>query len=529
MGRIVFRGADVIDGKGTERVRKDVLIEDGRIAAIDHPSAFDAIASVSTIDIVDKVLAPGFIDSHAHSDYSPLLTFDDTSKILQGVTTEVNGNCGFTLAPVSNLHSEEFTALASRIFPPFDVTWDCLGAFTQIANKSGYVTNFVTLMGHNTLRIAAMGSQMRAPDMTELRVMQGLLSDALEDGACGLSSGLIYPPGVFSTEEELVSLASVMPRSAVYASHMRNEGLLLKQSIEETTSVARRAGVKCHVSHLKVAHQSKWNTMGQIIDQLDGYRKEGLSVTHDAYPYSASSTMMTAILPPWMHDGGSAPLLARLRSREARDRARTDLSARLGQFDSFVDASGWDRLIVASTASHRFEGLSLAVFAKHVDKDPVNAVCDLLLEEQLQVTMIAHSMNENDVRTCLSSPFTAIGSDGLPIGTGGKPHPRGYGTFVRVIDKYVRQENLYSLEEAVRRMTGLPAQVFSIPERGIIAVGKVADIVVFDPEQITDHATFEEPTNTPTGIHSVWIKGEQVVRDGRFLGHRLGSFLKARM
>lgn len=523
----VFRGGRVIDGTGQASVLRDVLIAEGRIHAVEPPGRLDQIGGVSKVDATGLTLAPGFIDTHAHADNSPLLTFDDTSKILQGVTTEVNGNCGFTLAPVNSQFFDDFTTLASRIFPPFEVAWNTFSEFVATVSDAEFVTNFVTLMGHNSLRVAVMGSDQRTPEQHELGRMKDLLESALADGVCGVSSGLIYPPGVFSSAAELVDLVSVMPRSAVYASHMRNEGLFLSESIDETVAIARSTGVRCHISHLKVAHMDRWHTMPQIMKRLDEYRDDGVTLTHDSYPYTASSTMMTALLPPWMHDGGSSPLLQRLRSIEMRDRARNDLNGRLAQFDSFVDAAGWDRIVVASTASHRFEGYSVATLAEISGKDPVDAVCDLLIEEDLKVTMIIHGINEADVQVALCSPFTAIGSDGLPVGTGGKPHPRGYGSFVRVLDNYVKKEKLFSLEEAVRRMTSLAAEIFSIPDRGVIAPGKIADLVLFDPEGLRDHATFEDPTASPTGIHSVWIGGEQVVAESQFLGRRAGKFLRA--
>lgn len=525
----VLSGATVYDGTGSAGQPLDLLITGDRIAAISPPGRFRGMThSARTIDVTRLSIAPGFIDVHSHSDSSPLIDLDDTSKILQGVTTEVNGNCGFGLAPINPAFVDDFTTLAQRIFPPLDFDWQSLDELHERAAATGFITNFAFLAGHNTLRVAAMGSDERAPTPAEMTVMKDQLYRALESGAAGLTTGLIYPPGIFSTTEEITELASIMPATAVYASHMRNESSRVRESIEETVNVASHAGVRCHVSHLKVAGRCLWGQMGEIIETLDSHRTAGLSVTHDVYPYTASSTMLTAVLPPWAHDGGAPALLQRLASPSERARMAQDIAEPSGSFESHVRSTGWENIVIASTASHRYEGLSLAALGAQQDRHPLDAVAELLIDEQLKATMIIHGIGEEDVQTALRSPYTAIGSDGLPVGTGGKPHPRGYGTFARMLDVYVRREKLMRIEEAIRRMTSLAADIFSLPERGRIAAGSSADLVIFDAEGLNDHATFDDPMRSPSGIHAVWVGGEQVVKDGAYLGRRNGTLLSAR-
>lgn len=525
---IVLTGATVYDGTGSAGQKLDLLIQDSAIAAVRPPGTFRGLVhSASTVDVTGMCIAPGFIDAHSHSDSSPLIGMDDTSKVLQGVTTEVNGNCGFGLAPINSVFLSDFVTLAKRIFPDLSFDWNSLDEFHGRCAADGFITNFAFLAGHNTLRIAAMGSDEREPTRAELGVMKDELLRALESGAAGLTTGLIYPPGIFSTSSEIAELAAVMPESAVYASHMRNESMRVREAIEETVAVAADAGVRCHVSHLKVAGRKLWGQMEEIIDLLDGFRASGAALTHDVYPYTASSTMLTAVLPPWAHDGGAPALLQRLSSPTERARMARDIEDPASGFDNHVRSTGWEHIVIASTGSHRYEGLSLAALAAQKKTSPLEAIAELLVDEQLKATMIVHGIGEVDVQTALRSPFTAIGSDGLPVGTGGKPHPRGYGTFSRVLDYYVRQENLLSIEEAIRRMTSLPAEVFSLRGRGRIEVGCAADLVVFDAVNLRDHATFDYPVRSPSGIHSVWIAGEQVVSDGEYLGRRCGSLLKA--
>lgn len=524
--RTLISNAYIADGETISAEPKDLLIDGRVIAAITAAQGVGGRSDIHRIDADGRLLTPGFIDTHAHADHAPLLAEDDTSKILQGVTTEINGNCGFSLAPVNEDHLADFDSLVERIFPPQQSDWRSFSEYVEALKRGAFVTNFASLIGHNTIRIAAMGSENREPTAVEMARMEALVDEALEEGVAGLSTGLIYPPGVFSLAEEIVRLAQRLPSGAVYASHMRNESRYLAESVNETLSIAKAAEVRCHISHLKLADRRSPGKLAQVLEGLETERARGVPVSQDIYPYTAASTMLSALLPPWMHDGGSSKLFDRLHSADLMETARRQISDPQPTFENYGLQAGWDGVVIASTGSHRFEGESIASVAHRMNVDPVAAVATILKEEKLKATMIVHAMNETDVRAALRDPFTAIGTDGLPVGTGGRPHPRGYGTFPRVLEHYVRDENVISLAEAVRRMTSLAADIFGLQNRGRIKVGNIADLVLFDPAEVTDNSTFTQPTLAPLGIDDVFVSGEHVVDNGQWTGRRAGTYVR---
>lgn len=524
--RTVITNAFVADGASISSEPKDVLIEQGVIEGIAPVRSIGPRSGDRRLAADGRLLTPGFIDTHAHADHAPLLPEDDTSKILQGVTTEINGNCGFSLAPIDDLHLSDFNSLVERIFPPQDCDWTDFAGYVRALESGEFVTNFASLIGHNTIRIAAMGAENREPTPAEMARMEALVDEALEMGTAGLSTGLIYPPGVFSTSEEIKRLTRRLPPDAVYTSHMRNESRHLAESVQETIGIAKAAGTRCHISHLKMADRHAPGKLAEVLESIDEERVQGVPITQDIYPYTAASTMLSALLPPWMHDGGAEVLLDRLRSPDLVQTAQRQIGDPLSTFENYGLQAGWDNIVIASTGSHRFEGESIASVANRMRLDPVATVAAILREEELKATMIVHAMNENDVRTALRHPFTTIGTDGLPVGTGGRPHPRGYGSFPRVLEHYVRDEAVLPLAEAVRRMTALPAEIFSLPRRGRVQVGYVADLVLFDPDTIVDNATFTQPTSAPLGIDDVFVSGEHVVENGQWTGRRAGAYLR---
>lgn len=519
-----LRNGVVIDGTGSQPRPADVLVTDGRITALLRPG--EAVGDdVEQHDVSGLAVAPGFIDSHSHADNVPLLSEADTSKIEQGVTTEIVGNCGFSLAPTSPLHGTDLETLLRRIFPPHPLPWHGFDEFLRHADAGGYVTNYAPLVGHNVLRVTAFGSADRAPSDAEAQQMADLLEQALDAGAFGLSSGLIYPPGLFSAPDEVSRLTARLGKDRVYATHMRNESDKVHDSVAEAVAAASAAGCRLHVSHLKVAHRSLWGAMDTVLAQLDRAADDGVAVSHDVYPYTAGSTMLTALLPPWFHDGGSAGVLARLRSADALAAAQRDLDGDGVAFENFVLAAGWHNIVVSSTASHRYEGETLARLAEQFGISPLETLARVLVEEELAATMVMHSMHSDDMHLALAHPRAAVGSDGLPPGTGGRPHPRTYGTFPRVLGPLVRLEHVLSLPDAVRKMTSLPASIFGIADRGTLAAGQVADIVCFDADTVADRATYADPVRRPTGIVRVYQAGQVVVEDGQWQGKRLGTRL----
>jgi N-acyl-D-amino-acid deacylase len=513
---LLVRGARIADGTGSLLRDGDVLLERGTIAAIAAHGELSPDGR-RVLDAAGAVLAPGFIDAHSHADNAPLLAEDDTTKVLQGVTTEVVGNCGFSLAPVATARRDELAQLLERLFPPVELGWATGAELFEYLERRGAVTNWAPLVGHNTLRVAAAGTHDRPLSAAEWTVAERLLDEALEAGAFGLSSGLIYPPGVFAATEELVGFARRMPAGRVYATHMRNEGPRLLESIEEAIQIGERADCRVQISHLKAVGRASWGRVEAGLERLDTARAGGLSAGQDAYPYEATSTMLTTVLPAWFQDGGPETMLARLREPDALARARAELAA--------DDDVVWEAITVASTGSHAHEGTGLPQLAEQIGGDPFDALVHVLREERLRVSMVRFAMSEADIETVLAHPQTMIGSDGLPPGVGGRPHPRLFGTFPRVLGRFVRERGLLSLPEAIARMTSLPADGFGLVRRGRIAPGQIADLVLFDPETVAEGGDYGDPIHPPVGIDTVIQGGHIVVQGGRWLGVRRGRRL----
>jgi N-acyl-D-aspartate/D-glutamate deacylase len=522
--QVLVRGADVIDGTGAAARRADVLVTSDYIEAVEPPGSLP-VNGRTVLDCEGATLTPGFIDVHSHADNAPFLHDDDTSKILQGVTTEIVGNCGFSLAPRVGEHAAALESYSLRIFPPITWRWNTFRELLAAADERGYVTNYAPLVGHHALRIAAMGMSDAAPDDRELRVMGELLDEAVQAGAFGLSTGLIYPPGLFAETHEIECLASRLPQGRLYATHMRGEGRQLQSSIAEAVRVGEHSRRRVQVSHLKAAGKANWGSMPQALALLDEARARGVDVRHDVYPYTAGSTMLTATLPPYFQEGGEPNVLRRLQDPESVARLREDLAADDGSWENQVIGAGWDGIVVASSVTHRFDGMSIAEIAADKGAEPFDALVDVLLVEELKVSMIVFSMQEDDLREALRHPLTMVGSDGLPPGVGGKPHPRMYGTFPRVLARYCREQRMFPVEEAVRRMTSLPADTFGLADRGSITPGSAADLVALDAATVQDRADYRESTRSPTGIHWIMQGGTVVARDGRYLGPRAGRRL----
>lgn len=521
---LLIRNAEVLDGTGGPARRADMLVFGGVIEAVEEPGQLSP-EDRTVIHAGGMTLAPGFIDVHSHADNAPFLNEDDTSKIMQGVTSEVVGNCGFSLAPRLSETGPALEALAARIFPPLPWSWSSFAELLAATDARGYVTNYAPLVGHNALRAAVMGMSDGTPDDKQLSVMGDLLDEAMAAGAFGLSSGLIYPPGLFAQTQELVELAKRLPEDRPYITHMRGEGSQLLASIAEAVAIGEGAGRRVHISHLKTAGRPNWGQMRAALQQLDQARARGLDVRHDVYPYTAGSTMLTAALPPWFQEGGRPAVLRRLHDPGDLDRLRDQMGRDDGSWENHIYGAGWDGIVVASSASHEFDGRSLAQIAADRGSEPFDALVHVLRQEELKVSMIVHSMQEDDLTRAMRHELTMIGSDGLPPGLGGKPHPRMYGTFPRVLARYTRELGILELADAVRRMTSLPAESFGLHDRGVIAPGKAADLVAFYPATVRDLADYPEPTREPEGIAWVMVNGELVVRDGRYLGRRAGRRL----
>ncbi|WP_028935041.1 N-acyl-D-amino-acid deacylase family protein [Pseudonocardia spinosispora] len=518
---LLIQGGAIADGGGGPPVPADVLVYGERIAAVATPGTIPP-GDRRLLDATGLIVAPGFIDVHSHADNAPLLASDDTTKILQGVTTEVVGNCGMSLAPL-DLTSADSRNHVGRFFPGVDPTWQSWSRFVEYADDLGYVTNHAALLGHGTLRAAVLGLADAAPDAEQLATMGRLLDEAFEGGAFGLSSGLIYPPGRFSDTAELIELARHLGPSRIYATHLRDEADLLLASIAEAARIGAESGCPVHLSHLKRAGMANWHTMPSALSAIAHATDTGVSITKDVYPYTASSTMVTALLPPPFLIGDDETVLARLASPDQRRRLALLVEGGYPGWENPGRAAGWDGVLLSATGSHRYEGHTLAELAEQLGTTPVDALVRILLEEKLNAQMVLFDMHPDDLRAALADPDTMIGSDGLPPGTGGKPHPRLLGTFPRVLGHYVN--DTLPLGEAIRRMTSLPARVFRIPERGWLRPGYLADLVAFDPRTIDHRCDYRDPVQPVSGISWVSQAGRLVVDHNRYLGPRLGRRL----
>ena len=524
---VLITNAQIVDGTGGEPRQGAIAIKDGKIAAVGNLATS---AASRTIDAKGRTVSPGFIDMHSHSDM-PLLTDGNAqSKIRQGVTTEVIGESG---------------SVAPRKEPSGAATWtDFNGYFTAI-EKNGISPNLLSYLGLGTVREMVIGEDDRKPTPAELEAMQTMVSSMMDQGIFGVSTGLIYPPNAYSTVDELADVSKpAAEKGGLYASHLRFDGAKLREGIEEAVAIGERAGIPVHVFHIKVTGQKNFGRMKEVIDIVEAARARGIRVTADQYPYVASSTGLTATIPPWALDGGTARLLERLKDKAQRARIRRDMEDQNPSWESRYQSAGtWQNVQLAAigrtrgaaeqgtSPNRKYEGLRVAEAAKQAGKDPFDFVFDLLIEERGSVGCVYFIIDEADLALALKQPWVAIGSDGSAFATegplrAGVPHPRSFGTFPRVLGRYVRELKVITLQEAIRKMTSLPASILGLPDRGTIQEGQWADLVIFDPSTVADQATFEDPFQYPVGIETVLVNGQVVLDEGKHTNARPGKVLK---
>jgi len=516
---LLIRGATVIDGTGAPGRRADVAVQGGRIAAIGADLAKDG---ARVIDAKDRVIAPGFIDIHSHSDEAMFVNDALESALHMGVTLVVCGNCGGSSAPVSGLAEAELDRELSRL--NVQRTWRSFGEYADAVDHVRPSINVCSFVGHGTLRSCVMGADDRAPTKDELAEMRSLLAKSMDEGAIGLASGLIYPPSAFGTTDELAALCEVVrDKGGLYASHIRNESTKLLDAVEENLEIGRRARVRVELSHHKASGQKNWGKVKESTALIERARGEGADVTADQYPYTASSTGLAVTIPNWVHEGGTAKMCERLRDPAVRARIRNE---------EVETGRAFDRIVIARARHHpEWAGKSVQQLADEAGRDPLEWSCDALIEHDGAVDIVHHSMSEDDVRYVMAKDWVCIGSDSranAPYGplSFGKPHPRSYGTFPRVLGRYARDERVLGLEDAVRKMTSLTASRPRVHDRGVVKEGAWADLVVFDPSRVTDAATYDDPHRYPVGIEYVIVNGGVALESGETARERHGRFLR---
>jgi N-acyl-D-amino-acid deacylase len=519
---LVFRDGYIVDGTSNPWYRGDVAVKDGLIAQVGNVRN----ESRTDINVSGLVISPGFIDTHSHSDLYLIHEPASLMKLMQGITTEIIAQDGLSEAPIRSDVVDEWRRYLSGLNgdPPIDWCWRSLEEYLNTIESSMPGVNVASLVGHGNLRLLAIGMEDREPTPGELDQMKKLLIKSLQGGAIGLSTGLIYAPCVYSRTSELVELCKVVSNSdGVFVVHMRDEGDRLLESIEEVLFIGMESGVHVHISHFKASGKANWGKSKDAIAMLEDAHRSGVRVSYDQYPYTAGSTFLSSLLPSWVHEGGVDHLLSRLKDPSTRESIR-------GEYASMVDigrVAGWNRVMVTyvgSDSNKVYEGLYLSEIAERRGVEPIDVLLDLVLEEENRASMANFTMSPEDVDFIMMHHLGMTCTDGLLLG---KPHPRAYGAFPRVLGHYVRENKTLRLEEAVRRMTSYPSRVFHLGDRGFLLPGYVADIVVFDPDRIIDTSTFSDPRRFPEGIRYVVVSGEVSVRDGVYTGVRNGRVIRS--
>jgi N-acyl-D-amino-acid deacylase len=512
---LILKNGTVIDGTGRERIQRDVAISHDKVV-----SASEAESDGATeIDCLGLVIAPGFIDTHSHSDLRVLSEPQLPMKLRQGITLEVFGQDGISVAPVRasdrNRLAEQLAGLLGKMDREWE--WQSVGEYFDAIERARPSIDCAYLVPHGAVRALVCGMEDRRATGAELIAMQDHVRRAMREGAIGISTGLIYPPCCYSNTAELIELGrAVAERDGVFVAHMRSESDYLEDSVAEMIEIARESGVRVHISHFKVAGRENWPVIDRLLDTVDLARADGLRITADQYPYVAGSTMLGAILPPWAHAGGVEATVERLRSADERARIKGAMLAKgRSEWDNFWKWSGPEGIVISDIASGRHaeyvgknihEAARLRLGSDEAGEDEAaEFALDLLAEERMGVGMISFSQSEEVVQKIMRRPYVNVCTDGL---LGGKPHPRAYGTYPRMLGRYSRELGVLTLEEAVRKMTGLAAETFRLNGHGFIANGARANLVVFDPERVEDRATFEDPRQYPAGVHYVIVGGE---------------------
>ena len=526
---VVIINGHIIDGTGSPWYSGDIGIRDGRIAAIGNLSA---APRTRTIDAGGKVVAPGFIDMLGQSELTILVDPRLPSKIFQGITSEVTGE-GNSAAPLNDaiIQSDRSTYDHYKITPD----WRTLRDYFSRLEKQGIGINLATYVGATQVRRMVLGDNDVQPSSTQLDQMKGLVGGAMKDGAVGVSTSLEYAPAPYAKTEELIALAGEAGKfGGIYATHMRNEGSAVLEAIDETLRIGREAHIPVEIWHFKVAGKENWGTMPKLVAKIDAARAAGADVSADTYAYTAWFNDFSAFIPAWAHDGGTAKLVERLKDPATRARIRKDMMTPSKDWDNeWHEIPGPDEIMIGAVQNPKLmplQGKRLSEIAKLWNKDPIDALCDFLIEDP-STEVAVFGMSQADVTLALKQPWVAVDNDSkgtTPEGILGEahPHPRAYGTFPRILSKYVREEKVLTLEDAIRKFSALPAQRMKFTDRGVLKQGMWADVVIFDPATVRDRATFDNPNQLSEGMEFVLVNGVAVIDQGKMTGKLPGKVLR---
>lgn len=530
MFNVIIRNGSIIDGSGSPEFKGDVAVTATRIAEVGEIKGAEADL---IIDASGLVVAPGFIDMHSHSDFTLPVYPTANSLLHQGITTAVIGQCGLSPAPLRKETRREVTTYLDAFRGSFgtpSLPWEKWGSFhdyLSFLSGTGISLNVAPLVGHGVIRAAVMGFDTGPANHDQLVRMQEELSQSMEQGALGISTGLIYPPGSYASTDELIELFRPLKQlGGIYFSHIRGEAGTLLQAISEAIAIARETGVALEISHFKAARRNNWEKAGKALEMIDRAQAEGLDVTADMYPYVAGSTALVAFLPEWAQEGGKQAILKRLMDETTRQKMVSSMKS-----EGYSREVEWDGVMISGSPKNPlYEGQFISTLAARSNQSPHEWIFDALHETDLNMGMVIFSISEDNVKLQMTHSAMMIGTDGTGLMHCGSmaskaPHPRCYGTFPRVLGNYVRNEKVISLKEAIFKMTAYPAKKLGIRDRGTIKKGFQADLVIFDPATIIDKATYEKPDQDPIGVFHVFVNGQLVIHNGQHTGSRPGMIL----
>lgn len=523
----VFKNGTIVDGTGKKSFRGNVGVKSGKLVLNCREEDAEEV-----IDIEGLVISPGFIDAHSHGDL--ILGSEDASlfKVTQGVTTEYAGQCGLSIAPVNEKNLKDvqnMLSMGTTFFPDKMKDFQKFSDFLEYADSLKLTFNTKMYIGHSTLRISVMGMENRPATKKELDTMKGILREAMESGAAGFSTGLIYTPSVYATEEEIIELAKVIaPFDGIYASHMRNESNKIVDAVKETINVGKEASVRVDISHHKMLGRPNWGKQKETLRLINEANDDGYMVFHDQYPYTANMTTLNATMPPWHLADGFDAMTEKLKNADFRKNLRREMEDPSTDYDNYyLNAGGWDGVYVYSSPhTPDAEGKFISDYAKMIDKDVWDTFFDICVENHCETGGVYSSMSEKDVFDIIKDKYCIVGSDGLTRAWSEKGHPRASGTFPHAINYFVKENKIFTLEEMINKMTGKSAEYLLLKNKGLIKDGYDADLVIFDYENLKDTATYENSNSITEGIKYVLVDGEIVYKDKKFTGKKPGKFLR---